>query len=561
VSAQHRSVGHQLRLPIILAVCLSAGSGIAYEILAATTLTDLLGSSVYYFSLVIGIYLAALGIGGWLSSRISSALVERLILIELVLAALGGGLSFLIVGGEVLMFEAFDPMGVPFGPRGEGLLFVSFSLLLVLVTGILVGLELPLFSRALATMEDLKGALGKAFFWDYFGGLVIAVSLPIVFLPNLGLLRTTFLMGLLNACAAGILILAVGVRRRIHVLVKLGLGAVLAINIGGVLTAHRWEVFFEQERYGDQEEVVVFRRSPYQKIVLTQSPEGLLRLYLNGQEQFESGTSERLYHEFLVHPAMAIADRHDEILILGGGDGLALREVLKYPDVGRVTLVDIDREVVELSKRFEAMRALNAASFFDPRVEVVIEDAFMFVKRARGARRYDVMVIDFPDPTDETLARLYAKEFYAMVRRLLHPQGVVAIQSSFFLTFYHRTIFTTVKAAGFSSVLAYRPHGAFNAVTLAGMRDDLASALEAMAVPVQTSSVVRTRHDLDRLIVYGQIRPYQWIGVQANSLFLPTILRDPDRVSLWQNYLKPRLKRWFRSAWRSPLRTASTFRC
>ena len=148
-----------------------------------------------------------------------------------------------------------------------------------------------------------------------------------------------------------------------------------------------------------------------------------------------------------------------------------------------------------------------------------------------------------------------------MVRQILHPQGVAAIQSGFFLTFPHRTIFTTVKAAGFSSVLAYRPHEAFNAVTLAGMRSDLASALEAIEVPVQTASLVRTRHDLDRLIVYGRIRPYQWIGVQASSLFLPTILRNPDRVSLWQNYLKPRLNRWFRSARRSPLRTASTFRC
>ena len=140
------------------------------------------------------------------------------------------------------------------------------------------------------------------------------------------------------------------------------------------------------ERGGGEggETVSVLRRSPYQKIVLTQTSGGLTRLYLNGQQQFESGVPERLYHEGLVHPAMTMAGGRRNILVLGGGDGLALREILKYPEVQRVTLVDIDRQMIDLSSRFPVMQALNRASFMDPRAHGAVEDAFMFVMHAAG---------------------------------------------------------------------------------------------------------------------------------------------------------------------------------
>jgi len=554
VSATRPPRGLPLRRAIILSVLLSAGSGIAYEILAATTLTDLLGSSVYYFSLVIGIYLAALGIGGWLSSWITRALFARLILIELALAALGGGLAFLIVSSHLIIYGTFEAIRLPYGALGAEWLFISFSLLLVAGTGTLVGLELPLFSRMLAATEDLKGALGKAFFWDYVGGLLISVSLPLVFLPNFGLLRTAFLMGLLNATAALLLCLALGVRHRIRPALTVGLIVVLALNITGVAMAHRLERLLEQTRYESQEQetLLVLRRSPYQKIVLTEAAGHVLKLYLNGQEQFASGPSEQWYHEALVHPAMVLSGQHQTVLILGGGDGLALREVLKYPEVQQVTLVDIDRAVVELATEWPALRALNHDSFRDRRVTVVTDDAVRFVRRAQGQQLYDVIIVDFPDPTDDNLARLYAKEFYGLLRHLLDPEGVVAIQSSAFLTFYHRTIVTTVRAAGFPTVLAYCPQGASGAVTLGSLRQDLVTRLERLAVPVPTAWL-HTRRDLARLIVYGTVRPYQWAGVDATSLLWPTILRNPDRFSLWRHYLQPRLRRWWRSRQEPPV--------
>jgi spermidine synthase len=388
----------------------------------------------------------------------------------------------------------------------------------------------------------LKGALGKAFLWDYLGGLVIAVSLPIAFLPALGLLKTTFLMGLLNACAALILLLAVCRRQAIRAAVWLGLVAVFASNVAGMAGAQRLERFLEEEQYED-ERVEVLRWSPYQKIVLTRSPRGAVALYLNNQGQFRSGLSEVIYHEALVHPAMTLAGFRRSVLILGGGDGLALREVLKYPEVQRVTLVDIDRAVVDLATTLPVLRALNEGSFSDPRVEVVTDDAFGFVKRERGADRYDVIIVDLPDPTDDSLARLYSKPFYGMLRRLIGPRGVVAVQSSYFMSFVQRTIFVTMIAAGFRSVAAYHPagQGAYDAVTLGSHRGDVRDALDHLQVPVE-SMLIRDRRSLARVFaVPGP--PFRWRDVRVNRLFTPTILNDPAHHPFWNYQLKPQLRR------------------
>jgi hypothetical protein len=225
---------------------------------------------------------------------------------------------------------------------------------------------------------------------------------------------------------------------------------------------------------------------------------------------------------------------------------LALREILKYPEVRRVTLVDIDQEMVNLASRLPVLQTLNRASFADPRVRVAIEDAFMFVRRAAaGHDAYDVIIVDFPDAVDETLARLYSRDFYRLVRRILNPDGIAAIQSTFFLTFPHRTIFTTVKAAGFASVAAYRPRDTVNAVTIAGMHSDLLPALDRFEVPVP-SATMRSRKDISRVIAHGRIAPYEWADIQANSMFWPTILKNPDHPSLWRHYLRPALMRWLR---------------
>jgi spermidine synthase len=193
--------------------------------------------------------------------------------------------------------------------------------------------------------------------------------------------------------------------------------------------------------------VVYARSSPYQRIVLTRNKRGF-SLFLNGNLQFAS-VDEYRYHEALVHPAMIRARRHARVLILGGGDGLAAREVLRYPDVESITLVDLDSAITTLGRDYRELAALNGASLTNPRLRVINTDAMRFL--AEGDARYDVVLVDFPDPNNFQLGKLYTTGFYALLKRRLDPDGIAVIQSTSPL-FARRSFWcvdTTLKAAGF----------------------------------------------------------------------------------------------------------------
>ncbi|MFC4766682.1 adenosylmethionine decarboxylase [Effusibacillus consociatus] len=151
-----------------------------------------------------------------------------------------------------------------------------------------------------------------------------------------------------------------------------------------------------------------------------------LRMYLNQQLQF-SALDERIYHEALVHPVLSLARERDRVLIIGGGDGLALREVLKYPDVSRVHLVDLDPMILNAAANVPEMVALNEGAFSDRRVRVFQQDAQFFLTRRR--RRYNVIILDLPDPADAVLSRLYTKEFFETLSNHLAPDGILVCQS------------------------------------------------------------------------------------------------------------------------------------
>ncbi|MCL5004836.1 MAG: fused MFS/spermidine synthase [Patescibacteria group bacterium] len=450
---------------INLSVLLSAAAAISFEIIGGSVLTVLLGSSIYYFSLVIGVFLAALGIGGWLSAKLENKLEEKSALIAGVLALTGGSAAFVIFGGYVLVFEVLRGMsfnnifgflaGISFGQ----LFFSFFALAFLFGIGVLAGLLLPLFSRIVAVRTPLKDALGKVFFWDYAGALFVSVLLPILFFPSFGLIKTSFLMGLVSALAA--LAMAVFMRREkieLRPILILALAAAFVMNFVGFFNANKIENFLEKKQYGDRE--IIYRgQSPYQKFVFLEDEEsGKISLYINGQRQFESGEWDETYHKTFVHPAMALKQSAPNlsVLVLGGGDGLALREIFKYGNISKVTLVDIDSSLVTAAKNLEEMKALNENAFIDSRVEVVFDDAFKFVEENFNKNFYDIVFIDFPDPTDDGLARLYSKEFYLNLKKVLQPDGIVVVQSNGYMVASHKTILLTMEAAGFN-VLAFHP--------------------------------------------------------------------------------------------------------
>jgi spermidine synthase len=222
----------------------------------------------------------------------------------------------------------------------------------------------------------------------------------------------------------------------------------LAAFLGfGLAVADQAGRFFEKRLYDD--EILFARQTPYQKIVVTRFREDL-RLFLDGNLQFSS-LDEYRYHEALVHPALSLSVSQESVLVLGGGDGLGVREVLKWPGVKKVVLVDIDPAMTRIARTYPSLKAQNSGALDDPRVTLVHEDAFTYLNKT-GAL-FSVIIGDLPDPNSEALAKLYSREFYSMIRRRLAPGGAFVTQATSPL--FSRDAFwcieRTVAAAGFST--------------------------------------------------------------------------------------------------------------
>jgi spermidine synthase len=412
---------------LYLTVIVIATCGLIYELVVGALASYLLGDSITQFSTVIGGYLFAMGIGSYLSRYIDRGVAQRFVEVELGVALLGGISAPLLF----LTFTLTDLFQVA--------LYGS-----VLAIGTLVGMEIPLLLRILKDRLEFKDLVSQVLSLDYLGALAASLAFPLLLVPKLGLVRTSLLFGVLNA-AVGLWstwLLAPILGNPLRLRVKAALLTLLLL-VGFVL-GDRLTTFYEDQLYAD--DVVHATSSPYQRIVLTRGKRGF-SLFLNGNLQFAS-IDEYRYHESLVHPAMVRAGKLERVLILGGGDGLAAREVLRYPDVRSVTLVDLDPAITGLATRYEELARLNGRALSDPRVRVVNADAMQFL--TEGDEQYDVVVVDFPDPNNFALGKLYTTGFYKLLKRRVAPDGVAVVQSTSPL-FARRSFWcvaTTLKAAG-----------------------------------------------------------------------------------------------------------------
>jgi spermidine synthase len=419
------------RTPLLfLNVLIVAMCGLVYELLAGTLASYVLGDSVTQFSVIIGIYLFALGVGAWLSRFIETQLARSFIEVELGVAILGGA-------SAPLLFLSFARLSY----------FHVILYGIVAGIGILVGLELPLLMRIVKDHLDFKELVSRVLAFDYIGALVASLLFPIFLVPKLGLVRTSLVFGMLNA---GIALWGTWLLRPLLQDAVAGLRARAAIALAllaiGIVKADALTSLAEESLFAD--EILYARTTPYQRIVVTRSRAGY-QLFLNGHLQFSSADEYR-YHEPLVHPALVLAGAPRRVLILGGGDGLALREVLKHPSVSAVTLVDLDPDMTALSERFPPLEELNGHAFADPRVEVVNQDAMIWLEQEGPI--YDSAIVDFPDPNTFSLGKLYTTRFYRVLKARLAPEGTVAVQctSPLFARNSYWCIIKTLEAAGFS---------------------------------------------------------------------------------------------------------------
>ena len=219
----------------------------------------------------------------------------------------------------------------------------------------------------------------------------------------------------------------------------------------GFIASERLMAWSERSAYTDT--VIYAKSSPYQRIVLTRNGADL-RLHLNGNLQFSSRDEYR-YHEALVHPGLARLQTARSVLVLGGGDGLAVREILRYPNVQKITLVDLDGDITRLFKTQPLLTRLNGNALNAPTVSVVNADAFTWF--ATNRQRFDFVVADFPDPSNFSLGKLYTTTFFQRVRSTLEPDGALVVQCT--SPYVARRTFwcvnETLRASGFSHTAPY----------------------------------------------------------------------------------------------------------
>ncbi len=411
-------------------VFLVAACGLVYELAAGALASYLLGDSVTQFSIVIGVYLSAMGLGAWLSRFLDNDLAVRFVDIELALALIGGY-------SAPLLFLAFGRVDH----------FRPVLVLVIVAVATLVGLEIPLFLRILRRRLEFKELVARVLSLDYLGALAASLLFPLILVPRLGLVRTSLAVGAVNG-AVGLwstFLLRDEIRRPTRLRARAAL--VLAVLAGGFLFAERLTALSEEALFADT--VVYARQSHYQRIVLT-AGRNRFQLFLDGNLQFSS-IDEYRYHEALVHPAFAAAARGTDVLVLGGGDGLAVREILRHPGVERVTLVDIDPAMTDLAVKVPWMRDLNEGALLDRRVRVLNEDAMAWLANLEPGRRFDVAIVDFPDPNTFSLGKLYTTRFYRLLKAHLAPGAAVSVQSTSPLVARNSfwCIAATLEAAGF----------------------------------------------------------------------------------------------------------------
>src|SRR5262245_6759525 len=392
---------------LLVSVFIIASCGLVYELIAGTLASYLLGDSVTQFSTVIGTYLFSMGIGSYLSRYIGKGLIAKFVLIEQLVGILGGF-------SAALLFLVFSYLGT----------FKLILYFLVVLIGILVGLEIPLLLRILKERLEFKDLVSQVLTFDYLGALLASLLFPVLLAPKLGLVRACFLFGLLNGLVAALT--ACLVPQQIpHSRLRRGqCAAVILSLLLGFAYADRLTLLSEENLYTD--EIVFAASSPYQRIVLTRWKDDL-RLFLSGHLQFSSRDEYR-YHEALVHPGLQSLETPRKVLVLGGGDGLAIREVLKRDSVELITLVDLDSEMTRLFSQNARLRELNQDAFHSSKVKVINADAFVWLEQT--TEFFDFAVVDFPDPTNHSLGKLYTSAFYRLLDKHLSANGLAVIQST-----------------------------------------------------------------------------------------------------------------------------------
>ncbi|WP_327254115.1 polyamine aminopropyltransferase [Streptomyces sp. NBC_01244] len=501
------------RLLVLATVFVCAACGLVYELELLALGSYLIGDSVTQASVVLSVMVFAMGVGSLLAKALRARPAFGFALVEAGLALLGG-LS------AIALYASFAWLG----ESRPALVAFSFAI------GVLIGAEIPLLMVLIQRIrrQDAGGAVADLFAADYVGALVGGLAFPFLLLPVLGQLTGAMFTGTVNVIAGGGLVLWLFrrdlSRRARWLLIGVNVTVLTVLGCATVL-ADDFERVARRAVYGGEVRVAV--QTGVQELVLTGPPTGSprsLELFLDGRLRV-SGYDEYRYHEALVHPAMT--GPHTRVLVLGGGDGLAAREVLRYRDVASVTVVELDPGVVRLARTDPMLSALNGRAYEDPRLGVVTEDAFRWLRAPASRDRFDVIVSDLPDPGITPSTKLYSQEFYGLAARALRPGGRLAVHAGPPGT-RPRTYWTveaTLRAAGLRTA-PYSAGGRLSGFAAGPDRVLGAASASAATLPQDWGFVLAAREDVPRLRVDRETPALRSLSTRS----LADAARDTERT-------------------------------
>lgn len=425
----------------IIAVFIAGLCSIIYELLISTTTSYFLGDSVKQFSITIGVYMAAMGVGSYLSKFLDQKILSKFVMVELLLGTIGG-ISVPIL---YYFFEHLDRFD-----------YQMLTIALISLIGILTGLEIPLLARIMKKYYPLKVNLANVLSLDYLGALLATLFFPFLLLPFLGIFRSSVLFGVVNI-SLGLFILwffSQHLSQKAKTRMQWIATTVMIIFLGLIVFTRPLLDRWNDDAFTHR--IIFSKQTPYQHLAVTKNKEDI-RLYINRIIQFSS-LDEYRYHESLALVPLNVTPRPEQVLVLGGGEGLLVREILKHPEVEQITIVDLDEEVFKLGKEHPAITKLNEGALAHPKVKLVTEDAFNFLDESQ--QFYDLIIADLPDPSNEAIARLYSTYFFKTVSNRLSNYGVFATQASgaFHTNDAFWCIVNTLKTSGFDHVYPYHAY-------------------------------------------------------------------------------------------------------
>ncbi len=496
---------------LMLTTLIISGCSIVYELLISAVGSYLLGDSIKQFSITIGLYMCAMGVGSHISKYVKKNLFDFFVFVEIAVGILGGISSLILFLSNVYIASS------------EFIMYIQIVLI-----GTLVGLEIPILTRIIEeNCDNLRVTLSNVFSFDYIGGLIGSLLFPLFLLPTLGYFATSFLVGTINIVIAIVIIHNYKSYIKNIETFKIVSYISLVFMFLGVLYSENISQSIENSLYRDR--VVLSNQTQYQKIVMTRHKDDL-RLYSNGNIQFSSKDEYR-YHEALVHIPMGIVKNHENVLILGGGDGLAVRELLKYDDIKNITLVDIDKEMVDLCKTNPLITEINKNSLSSEKVNLVYEDAFEFLENTKEV--YDVIIVDLPDPNNDSLNKLYTNIFYRLCKNALTQNGVMTVQST--SPYYARKAFwsinKTLKSEDFN---VYPYHVQVPSFGEWGFNLSSKQELNLDDIKVNVSTKYLNKGSIESMFNFAQDEVIDIESIDTNTLSHPKLI----------NYYEESVKNW-----------------